>query len=117
MMAKHLVNGSFPMANGHPEKASHGDFEPRNKDLAQPVAVVGLSFGFPQEATSSDTFWELLMNKRNTATEFPESRLSISAMYHPDQNRKGQVSAILFHDLRYLKLMTCRYLFVAVIFC
>lgn len=57
--------------------------------MVEPVAVVGLSFGFPGEATSSDEFWELLMTGRGTATEFPNNRMNISSMYHPDQGRRG----------------------------
>lgn len=60
-------------------------------DNVEPIAIVGLSFEFPQDATSSDAFWELLLSKRNTATEFPKDRLNVSAMYHPDRNRRGQV--------------------------
>ena len=63
--------------------------------MVEPVAIVGLSLEFPQSATSMDAFWDLLMNKRNTATEFPEERLSISNLYHPDQDRKGQVSLMM----------------------
>ncbi|MCJ1250983.1 hypothetical protein MMC30_008213 [Trapelia coarctata] len=63
-----------------------------DRNRLEPIAVVGLSFGFPQTATSSNAFGELLMQKGNTATEFPESRLSAAAMYHPDSNRRGQIS-------------------------
>ena len=55
------------------------------------VAVVGMSLGFPQDVTSSDAFWKILMEQRNTATSFPPSRLNINAMYHPDSGRRGQV--------------------------
>ena len=60
----------------------------------EPIAVVGLSFGFPQEATSSDAFWEMMIKKRNSITPFPNERLNTSAMYHPDPDRRGQVSIV-----------------------
>ena len=83
----------MPMAEGVSEKILNDPSELGDKDSVEPIAVVGLSFEFPQEATSTDAFWELLINKRNTATEIPNSRLSVSAMYHPDRNRKGQVDS------------------------
>ena len=61
--------------------------------VSDSVAIVGLSFSFPQEATSLESFWKLLMDGRGTATEFPQSRISMSNMYHPDQHRKGQVGS------------------------
>lgn len=61
-------------------------------DLVEPVAVVGFSFKFPQDADSTDSFWKLLMEQRSTATEFPQDRLSVSAFYHPDPSRKSTVS-------------------------
>lgn len=60
-------------------------------DLIEPIAVIGYSFGFPQDATDSVAFWDLLMEKRNTATSFPANRMNNDAMYHPDVNRRGQV--------------------------
>ena len=72
--------------------------KPQSLDMGriEPVAVVGMSFGFPQDATSSDAFWKILMEQRNTATEFPPDRLNVDAIYHPDVNRRGQVSVIIY---------------------
>jgi len=61
-------------------------------DTLEPIAIVGFSFGFPGNATSSDAFWKMLMSKRGSTTGIPEQRFSSAAMYHPDANRKGQVS-------------------------
>lgn len=67
---------------------------PKDDDLVEPVAIVGLSFRLPRGASSTESFWELLMEQRTTATEFPTDRLSASAMYHPDPNRRGTVSVL-----------------------
>ena len=76
----------------------HGNHRPRDmpplsqdRDLVEPVAVVGFSLRFPENAISADSFWEMLMEGRCTATEFPEDRLSVDAVYHPDENRRGTV--------------------------
>ena len=68
----------------------HTQFQ--DQDKLEPIAVVGISFGFPQNATSSEAFWDILMKKGNTGTEFPPERLSTDQLYHPDPNRRGQVS-------------------------
>jgi acyl transferase domain-containing protein len=62
-------------------------------DKLEPVAIVGMSFGFPGEATTSQSFWNMMMEKRNASQDFPKERLSIDAIYHPDSNRRGQVSS------------------------
>ncbi|UNI19406.1 Type I Iterative PKS [Purpureocillium takamizusanense] len=51
------------------------------------VAIVGLAFEFPQEATTEDAFWQMLCEGRSASTEFPGSRLNIDAFYHPDKDR------------------------------
>ncbi|KAF2728283.1 reducing type I polyketide synthase [Polyplosphaeria fusca] len=54
------------------------------------IAIVGMSFKFPGGLESEDAFWEALLEKRNTATEFPKDRLSADGAFHP-QNRKGTI--------------------------
>ncbi|MCJ1263260.1 hypothetical protein MMC22_003130 [Lobaria immixta] len=78
-------------------KNSHGDPDQQvlpsvtGSDLIEPVAVVGLSFKLPRDASSVDSFWNILMEQRSTATRFPKDRLSDSAVYHPDPNRRGAI--------------------------
>ena len=79
-------NRHDPAENAFGAQPSQGKME------IEPIAIVGLSIGFPQEGDSLDGFWSLLVEGRSTATEFPKDRLSVSAMYHPDPNRRGQVS-------------------------
>ncbi|MCJ1387139.1 hypothetical protein MMC17_010268 [Xylographa soralifera] len=57
-------------------------------DEIEPVAIVGISFKFPQDATSANGFWKLMMEGRCTATEFPPARLSLTSVHHPDPNRR-----------------------------
>ncbi|KAL8638159.1 MAG: hypothetical protein Q9226_009025, partial [Calogaya cf. arnoldii] len=99
-MVSSKPNGELPLANGTPNDEDYRHRGSVDRDLIEPVAVVGLSFSFPGEAISSKAFWELLMTGRGTATEFPESRTSIPSIYHPDQNRKGQVSIRKAHFLQ-----------------
>ncbi|KND87187.1 Lovastatin diketide synthase LovF [Tolypocladium ophioglossoides CBS 100239] len=57
----------------------------------EPIAIVGLAFEFPQDATSEESFWQMLCEGRSASTEFPRSRLNIDAFYHPDENRPSSI--------------------------
>ncbi|KAK3937382.1 beta-ketoacyl synthase [Diplogelasinospora grovesii] len=56
-----------------------------------PIATVGLAFEFPQDATSEESFWEMICEGRSASTEFPPDRLNIDAFYHPDENRPSSL--------------------------
>jgi hypothetical protein len=68
----------------------------------QPLAVVGFSMRFPQDATTPEAFWEMLMEGRSAMTEYPQDRLNIDAFYHPDTTRTDTVSNDVFPITRYL---------------
>lgn len=57
------------------------------KDGNIPIAVIGYSFKFPQEATSFQDFWRMLVEGRSARTEVPGERFNIDAYYHSDGNR------------------------------
>ncbi|GIJ99437.1 type I iterative polyketide synthase [Aspergillus viridinutans] len=69
-------------------------------DSLPPLAVVGLSFKFPEDATSSDAFWQMLLEGRCVSTEFPADRMNIDAHYHPDRNRLDSISMRGGHFLK-----------------
>lgn len=57
-----------------------------------PIAVVGMSFQLPGGATSSDSLWSMMLERRCASTDFPEDRLGGSAFHHPDRSRGDSVS-------------------------
>ncbi|OJJ38044.1 hypothetical protein ASPWEDRAFT_106140 [Aspergillus wentii DTO 134E9] len=57
-----------------------------------PLAIVGLSLKFPQDAVSPQSFWKMIVEGRCASTDFPSDRLNIDAHYHPDQNRLDTLS-------------------------
>jgi len=57
-----------------------------------PLAIIGISFRFPEEATSVDGFWKMLSEKRCVSKETPADRFNIDAHYHPDTNRTDTLS-------------------------
>lgn len=62
-----------------------------DQDTLEPIAVIGFSFTFPEDATSAETFWSMMMEGRCVSTEWPQDRLNGSALYHPDPERLSSV--------------------------
>ncbi|KAJ5683051.1 hypothetical protein N7462_006216 [Penicillium macrosclerotiorum] len=65
--------------------------EPTEKS-PKPLAIVGLSFRLPQNAISSEAFWEMIIARRCAMTEFPRDRLNIDAHYRPEMDRLDSLS-------------------------
>lgn len=82
-------NGSEPEA---PQLSMSVGNHCRLKDGGlEPIAIVGFSLKFPQDATSQEAFWSMLMEKRCAMTEWPSDRLNIEAYHHPDKDRLDTV--------------------------
>ena len=60
-------------------------------DEVKPVAVIGFSLKFPQDATSAESFTSLLREGRCAVSEFPKDRINIDAFYSTDANRNDTV--------------------------
>lgn len=45
------------------------------KDKMSDIAIVGYSFKLPQGVEDDDAFWDVLANRRNLMTDWPESRV------------------------------------------
>ena len=61
------------------------------KDKLEPIAVVGLALRFPQDATSSAAFWQMLMEGRSAMTEIPKDRFNVDAFYHTGPKKTNVV--------------------------
>ena len=85
-----------------PSRGSTPDSRPDGfeQDIIEPVAVVGLSLKFPQDATSPEAFWKMIMEKRCAMTEMPGHRLQMDSFYGTDRNRNDTVRLIF--DVLYL---------------
>lgn len=58
----------------------------------EPLAIVGLSFKFPQDATSPESFWNMIVEGRCASKEFPPDRLNIDSHYNEDTSRLDSLS-------------------------
>ncbi|VUC33991.1 unnamed protein product [Clonostachys rosea] len=70
-----------------------------DSDGLMPLAVVGMSFRFPQDATDAPSFWKMLMEQRCASTEVPPERFNMDAHYHPDSSRRETSSVRKGHFL------------------
>lgn len=57
----------------------------------EPIAVIGLALKFPQDATSPESFWQMLLEGRSSMTDIPKNRFNIDAYYHSDPKHVGTV--------------------------
>lgn len=57
-----------------------------------PLAVVGMSLRFPQDADTAEAFWDMLISKRCASSDFPSERINISAFHYPDASRLDSLS-------------------------
>lgn len=65
-------------------------------DKLEPIAVIGFAARLPQDATTPESFWQMLCEGRSARTEIPQDRFNIDAFYHPDPDRIDAVSLHVF---------------------
>lgn len=83
--------GDTPFAAKRTETPSVVNSFNLEQDALEPIAVIGYSASFPGDATSAETFWQLLSEGRSAMTEVPNDRFDINSFYHPDPNRPDSV--------------------------
>lgn len=79
---------------GNSEKSAqdvHDDFSILAEDASMPIAVIGMGFRGPGDATNVERLWKALLEQREEWSPIPEKRWNSSAFYHPDHARHGTV--------------------------
>ncbi|MCJ1389859.1 hypothetical protein MMC18_002716 [Xylographa bjoerkii] len=84
-----LLNGVQDLVQD--SKISVTDLDGVEKAGDEPIAVIGFSLKFPQDATSPEAFWKLMTEKRCSYTDWPKERLNLDAFYHPDSSRPDTI--------------------------
>lgn len=96
---RHIVADDTPSVNGVNGVDVHygSELEDTDKmqelDVVESVAIIGLALKFPQDATSPDSFWEMLINGRSAMTEVPSDRFKIDSFYNANGGKTGTVSS------------------------
>lgn len=60
-------------------------------DKLEPIAIIGMGCRFPDDATSSEKYWAMIMRMHSARREVPSDRFNIDAFYHPNADRNGTV--------------------------
>ncbi|MCJ1283862.1 hypothetical protein MMC26_003193 [Xylographa opegraphella] len=88
---QHPYSGHTASENG----VSNGIMTPNsssNEDIVEPIAVIGYSLKFPQDATSSEGFWQMLVQGKSAMSDVPKDRFNLDAFYHPHTKRIGTMN-------------------------
>jgi len=75
-------------ADGGSSKDLHSELDGTEAD---PIVVCGFSFKFPQDATSAEGLWQMMMEKRCAMTTFPSDRINLDG-FHRENGRFSTVS-------------------------
>lgn len=62
------------------------------RDASMPVAIVGMGFRGPGEATNVNKLWETILEQREAWSSIPAKRWNNKAFYHPDHGRHGTIN-------------------------
>jgi acyl transferase domain-containing protein len=68
-----------------------------------PIAIIGFSLRFPQDADSAEAFWEMLYNGRCAMTEVPADRFAINSFYAQKGEAGAENGTVRFRLLRVLE--------------
>ena len=70
--------------------------------MDQPIAVIGMASRFPQDATSPEKFWKMLMDGRSARTEVPKERYNVDSHYRSDSSLPETVNISRSSELKFL---------------
>ena len=92
----HIADGSGRcQTNGTNKNHIAKGINDRNEKstVDQPIAVIGMGLRFPQDATSPEKFWDMLMEGRSARTEVPTERYNVDSHYRSDTSLPETVSS------------------------
>jgi Beta-ketoacyl synthase, N-terminal domain len=77
-----------------PPKGPRREFAAKleESDKLMPIAIVGMGCRFPQDATSPERLYDMILRKQSARSDIPSDRFNVDAFYHPDSDRNGMVS-------------------------
>lgn len=85
------VNGTANINSTRFESNENG-FQSGDIATPPPIAIVGMALRLPGGISSTESFWDLLVNGRDARSRVPESRYNIDA-FHGPRARKGEIAA------------------------
>ncbi|KAL8864362.1 MAG: hypothetical protein Q9174_007381, partial [Haloplaca sp. 1 TL-2023] len=87
------ISGGLEPVNNHGTAQGNGCMEEmkngmESNSLDEPlgddgsIAVIGMAVKFPGDATSPESFWEMLINRQSALCEVPKDRFNIDAFHN-----------------------------------
>lgn len=76
----------------HRDKSPSDELACLEMDKFMPIAIVGIGFRGPGDATSVEKLSEMILTGREAWTPIPGERWNNAGFYHPDHGRHGTVS-------------------------
>jgi len=83
---KNFAIGSKQINSQQPDGASK-----RFEAVTSPIAIVGMAMRLPGGVRDTDSFWDLLVNKKDGRCRVPKDRYNIDAFYNP-YGKKGMIA-------------------------
>lgn len=74
-----------PMANQYDQTT------PTANSTADDIAVVGFSFKLPQDVDDVSSFWDVLQNRKNLMTRWPESRMNAESFLSGNKSKVRRI--------------------------
>ncbi|WP_437612231.1 SDR family NAD(P)-dependent oxidoreductase [Sorangium sp. So ce834] len=62
----------------------------REEGWSTPIAIVGVGLRMPGGASDLESFWQVLVEERDTLRPIPAQRFDVEALYDPDPDAKGK---------------------------
>ena len=64
-------------------------------DILEPLAIIGFSLKFPQDADCAAGFWRMLGMKKCAMTSWPKDRVNLDAFHDWDDDGTEKVRSLL----------------------
>ena len=77
------IDGHSVKANGIPHVVENS--EGPSSHVVEPVAIIGMAMRLPGGVNNAESFWDLLVNKRDGRCQVPSNRYNVDAWYDPDK--------------------------------
>ncbi|CAG8961993.1 hypothetical protein HYFRA_00014100 [Hymenoscyphus fraxineus] len=91
----HAINGESGITNGNVIMDVEGSIETNEKlrDIGvEPIAIVGMATRLPGGVHSPESFWDLLVNKKNARCDVPKDRWNSEAYYNKHRKHDTMVA-------------------------
>jgi acyl transferase domain-containing protein/acyl carrier protein len=85
------IGSKVSQAIQHPDDTYLPRSTPTDRNLQEPIAIIGLGCRLPGGINDPETFWQLLATGGNTRSEIPHDRWDVDQYYDPDPEAPGKM--------------------------